>query len=223
MKKIAILLILPLFLLSLSACSSVESSDSNQDGQNAANSANNPAQSASSGSDEDAADSSYGALSPLQSANANNNGTQSVDISSYGDEQSAVNHPLEDDTDLNASENGIIDIKEKMFATQINEIYLNAEDYLGKTLRYQGMFQYQLWPDTNVVYCYVVRNGPGCCGTDSNPGFEVVWDGDSPKADDWVEATGVLEAYKEDGYDYLRVRLSSLDVMDVRGEETVYQ
>ncbi|MDR0425504.1 MAG: hypothetical protein LBH39_08680 [Clostridiales Family XIII bacterium] len=167
----------------------------------------------------------YGALSPL-SGQSNNNGTQSVDISGAANSPDTPAHQSASEVAASmgsVKDGDIIDIGEKMFATQINEIYLNAEDYLGKTLRYQGMFQNQLWPETGVVYCYVVRNGPGCCGTDSNPGFEVLWDSDYPKADDWVEATGVLEAYEEDGFDYLRVRLSSLEVMDARGAETVYQ
>jgi hypothetical protein len=178
------------------------------------------------GADGDILDGSlYGSLSPL-SGQSNNNGTQSVDISDATNSPDSPAHQSASEVAASMSSakaGDIIDIGEKMFATQINEIYLNAEDYLGKTLRYQGMFQNQLWADTGVVYCYVVRNGPGCCGTDSNPGFEVLWDSDYPKMDDWVEATGVLEAYKEDGFDYLRLRLSSLEVMDTRGAETVYQ
>ncbi|MDR1674698.1 MAG: hypothetical protein LBR54_04530, partial [Oscillospiraceae bacterium] len=31
---------------------------------------------------------------------------------------------------------GVVEIKEKMFVTHINDVYLNQEDYLGKTVKY---------------------------------------------------------------------------------------
>jgi hypothetical protein len=75
----------------------------------------------------------------------------------------------------------------------------------------------------------VLRYGPGCCGFDGNAGFEVAWDatdreaGPYPGEDDWVEAVGVLKSYEEDGYPYLYLALSSLQVLDRRGEEFVSQ
>jgi uncharacterized membrane protein YcgQ (UPF0703/DUF1980 family) len=133
----------------------------------------------------------------------------------------------------------LIEIREKMFIAQINDIYLNPEDYLGKTLVYEGLFDSYLYPETGVTYRYVIRYGPGCCGTDGNAGFEVSWDdappaqsGDPakgltlrkyPKKNDWVEVRGVLKAYDEDGFEYLHIVLSSLKVLDVRGAEYVNQ
>jgi hypothetical protein len=116
-----------------------------------------------------------------------------------------------------------IEIGEKMFISQTNDIYLNVDDYLGKTVKYEGIFDVYAFPEEDFEYYSVIRYGPGCCGYDGNAGFEVVWDGDYPKQDDWVEAVGVLEIYEEEGYEYLRVRLSSLTVLDTRGAEYVVQ
>jgi hypothetical protein len=75
----------------------------------------------------------------------------------------------------------------------------------------------------------VIRYGPGCCGNDGNAGFEVAWDnqdtagGAYPDLDAWVEASGVLRTYEEDGYPYLYLALSSLNVLDSRGAEFVTQ
>jgi uncharacterized membrane protein YcgQ (UPF0703/DUF1980 family) len=107
------------------------------------------------------------------------------------------------------SKDGAIEIKEKMFVAQTNEIYQNAADYLGKTIRLTGLFK-TFEGENGAKYYTVVRYGPGCCGTDSNPGFEALWDKGYPDEDAWVEATGVLEAYTEDGEEYLRLALSSL-------------
>lgn len=119
------------------------------------------------------------------------------------------------------STSDIIEIPEKFFITQINEIYVNQKDYLGKTIKYEGIFDTYYWEEMDQTYHYVIRYGPGCCGNDANAGFEVAWDGEYPEQNDWVEAVGVLEAYEEDGTEYLRLKLSSLNILPERGLETV--
>ncbi|MDR1429678.1 MAG: hypothetical protein LBI85_05265 [Spirochaetaceae bacterium] len=120
-------------------------------------------------------------------------------------------------------EGNFVEIKEKMFIAQTNDVYLNPDDYLGKGIRLEGLFKREGY--TEKEYCFVIRYGPGCCGTDGNAGFEVAWEGQGeyPKVDEWVEATGVLKTYDEDGYPYLYIALSSLTVMDQRGAEFVTQ
>jgi uncharacterized membrane protein YcgQ (UPF0703/DUF1980 family) len=115
----------------------------------------------------------------------------------------------------------VIEIKEKLFIAQTNDIYLNPEDYLGKGIKLEGLFKREGY--TGTEYCFVIRYGPGCCGVDGNAGFEVAWDGrgEYPQVDDWVEATGVLKTYDEDGYPYLYIALSSLNVLETRGAEFV--
>jgi uncharacterized membrane protein YcgQ (UPF0703/DUF1980 family) len=125
-----------------------------------------------------------------------------------------------------AATGGVIEIKEKMFISQVNDVYLNAEDYLGKTIKLEGLFKMEQGYDRS--YCFVLRYGPGCCGYDGNVGFEVAWNKDKekpyPGEDSWVEATGELKTYEEDGYDkFLYLDLVSLNVLNKRGQETVMQ
>jgi uncharacterized membrane protein YcgQ (UPF0703/DUF1980 family) len=97
---------------------------------------------------------------------------------------------------------------------------------LGKTIKLQGIFKKEQYAGIDTEYCFVLRYGPGCCGTDGNAGFEIAWDQPSsayPAVDDWVEAVGVLDYYEEDGYPYLYLALSSLTVLDERGAEYVTQ
>jgi zinc transport system permease protein len=124
------------------------------------------------------------------------------------------------------SNNNIVEIREKMFISQVNDVYLNTDDYLGKTIKLEGIFRKEQGHEKS--YCFVLRYGPGCCGTDGNVGFEVAWANEQaqsyPAIDSWVEATGVLKTYEEDGYDqYLYLDLSSLNVLSKRGAETVIQ
>ncbi|MDR1024137.1 MAG: metal ABC transporter permease [Treponema sp.] len=123
----------------------------------------------------------------------------------------------------------LVEIKEKMFIAQTNDIYLNVDDYLGKTIKLQGLFKREQYAGIDAEYCFVLRYGPGCCGTDSNAGFEVAWDTQSlperlyPDVDEWVEAVGDLSYYEEEGYFYPYLALSSLEVLDERGAEYVTQ
>jgi uncharacterized membrane protein YcgQ (UPF0703/DUF1980 family) len=126
-----------------------------------------------------------------------------------------------------SSSNNIIEIKEKMFIAQVNDVYLNTEDYLGKTIKLEGIFMSEQYYEEAAPYYFVIRYGPGCCGTDANAGFEVKWEKDNvksyPAADSWVEATGVLKIEEEGDYQYLYLALSSLDVLKKRGAEVVLQ
>lgn len=129
---------------------------------------------------------------------------------------------------LNSEEKKVIEIKEKMFIAQINDVYRNPEDYIGNIIKLEGLFVSEQYGD-NEPYCFVIRYGPGCCGTDGNAGFEVAWnkqDAESktyPNSDDWVEAVGILQTYEEDGYPYLYLDLSELNILNERGAEYVTQ
>jgi len=123
----------------------------------------------------------------------------------------------------------VVEIKEKMFIAQTNDIYINKDDYLGKTIKYEGIFDTSTWRGNGKTYRFVVRLGPGCCPGDvSAAGFEVFWDGNNsgktyPKKNDWVEVAGVLQEYDDDGIPSLRLALTSLTVLAKRGKERVTQ
>jgi zinc transport system permease protein len=151
-------------------------------------------------------------------AQTNNAGTQSVRVS-----------PAETEPVRPAFDNGgaVVEIQEKLFIAQVNDVYLNPEDYLGKTINLEGIFVSSQYEGREDPYCFVIRYGPGCCGNDGNAGFEIAWKSPPekgyPEMNDWVEATGTLGTYEEDGYPYLYIALESLNVLDQRGAEFVSQ
>jgi zinc transport system permease protein len=126
-------------------------------------------------------------------------------------------------------DSALVEIREKMFIAQVNDVYLNPEDYLGKTIKLEGLFKAEEYFNKESPLCFVVRYGPGCCGNDGNAGFEVAWNNETaanrtyPKDDDWVEVVGTLQSYEEEGYPYLYLALSGLTVLDKRGAEFVTQ
>jgi len=117
----------------------------------------------------------------------------------------------------------VIEIGEKMFIEQMNDIYYNFDEYDGKKIRYEGIFY--AYPDSEQFPAYqaVIRRGPGCCGDDGEVGFEVKWDKEYPAQDEWVEVIGVLSKDEESGYQRIQVELTSLEVLTTRGEEFVTQ
>jgi uncharacterized membrane protein YcgQ (UPF0703/DUF1980 family) len=121
----------------------------------------------------------------------------------------------------------VIEITENLFVAQLNDIYLNQDDYIGKKIKYEGMFTQYHWDETNMTYYLVYRKSPGCCGTDGQAGFEVVWPEDSyktyPTENDWCEVVGTLATYDDGGQSYLHIVLSSLTVLKKRGAEFVSQ
>jgi uncharacterized membrane protein YcgQ (UPF0703/DUF1980 family) len=124
------------------------------------------------------------------------------------------------------SKTTVIEIREKMFIAQTNDIYLNSEDYLGKTIKLEGVFLIEDFPWQERPFYYVLRFGPGCCAYDGSAGFEVMWEPNTkpetiyPKDNDWVEAIGILKEFSEGS---LYIALTTLTVLDKRGAEFVKQ
>ena len=117
-------------------------------------------------------------------------------------------------------------IPERFFVLQTQQIFLNSEEYLGRTIRYEGIFRSVFWPPTELYYHYVVRYTDDCCGgADGIIGFEVYFGDDNisetAEEDDWVEVTGILDEYEEDGVNHLRLIVTSIVVLDERGAEFV--
>ena len=123
------------------------------------------------------------------------------------------------------SNKNIIEIKERMFATQVNDVYVNSKDYLGKTIKYEGVFKLNKIFKTE--HNTVIRYGPGgCCGNDANIGFVVKWEKENaskkyPNLNDWVEVIGILKEYSEDDNKYIGLSLISLKVLPMHGKENV--
>lgn len=116
----------------------------------------------------------------------------------------------------------VVEIKENLYLTQVVDIYRNPKDYLKKELRLEGLYVVEV--KDGVETAYVRRYGPSCCTPEKGrPGFEVVWQGEAPDSSEWVEARGVLQQYRKDGEQRLRLKLSALSVKEERGAAFVTQ
>jgi putative membrane protein len=154
----------------------------------------------------------------VASTSAASDSPKAVDVSQSSSGTQAVAQ------DAASSSQGVIELTEKMYVTYINEIYTNYDDYIGRTIKLQGMFGSEYYDANKTTYYYVYRVGPGCCGNDGSMcGFEFTWDGEMPQDNDWIQVVGTLNKYDLDGQTYLTLKASSVTKMAVRGAENVYR
>jgi len=119
----------------------------------------------------------------------------------------------------------VVEITERMFVMQIEDIYANPKDYLGKTIKLEGIFRIDRDNEEEDRIYYTVTRGimDYCCSPEvwGRTGLEIYWDKEYPEDYEWVEAVGVLESYEEDGQKYLHIHLTSLTVLSEWGLEYV--
>lgn len=147
--------------------------------------------------------------------------TASSEAESTDVETSSVDEVL-DAVDAAKEGTDIVEISEKMFMTQISDIFYNIDDYNGKIIKVQGMYTATEYEDGSVLN-FVYRNGPGCCGNDGWGGFLLNYDGEYPNENDWIEVMGTLEIVEDEEYTDIYLNVTSLEVMDERGQEVVSQ
>jgi|GEM_PF-44707 ABC-type Mn2+/Zn2+ transport systems, permease components len=115
----------------------------------------------------------------------------------------------------------IVQIDEKVFMSQMTEIFANKEDYIGRTVSLEGyMYTQGVGEDLTGG---VVRNTPGCCGDDGILGFLYSWAGEVPKANEWLRVTGVLTEQEKDGTVQFVLEAEEVEVLEKRGVEFVTQ
>ncbi len=127
----------------------------------------------------------------------------------------------EDEELTNPEDEEIIEIREKVFIQQINDIYFSYEDYEGKKIVLEGMFEYFESYDGEEVEPVVYRNGPGCCGNDAVVYFILEYDGVFPSPNDWIRVLGKPYIRNTRYGDLLCLKVEKLEIKSERGLENV--
>lgn len=91
--------------------------------------------------------------------------------------------------------------------SQVYDMVMEPEQYLGRVVRVKGSLSYFQDPDTLKEYfAVVIADATACCAQ----GIEFVWNGrrypeDYPPLDTELTVTGVFNTYEENGYTYLQL------------------
>ena len=115
----------------------------------------------------------------------------------------------------------LIEIREKMFMTQISDIYYNFDEYADKIIKVEGIFGQEESMIDDSLLNTVFRYGPGCCGNDGWGGFYLIYEGVYPEIDAWIEVTGTVELEQSEQYTMMYLRVNSLEEKEERGAEYV--
>ncbi|MBR2289422.1 MAG: hypothetical protein IJ867_02105 [Clostridia bacterium] len=96
-----------------------------------------------------------------------------------------------------ANEKVDLDITDNYFIAQTNDVYINYDEYEGKTVRMEGYFYVYQDYSTGENYYAVIRNAPGCCGNDGLAGLDIKYDGEYPAVNTWIQVIGKIDKYSE--------------------------
>ncbi len=140
-----------------------------------------------------------------------------------------------EDASLNNNEE-VIKVMESVYADYINDMYLDRNKYIGKTIEVEGMFTI-LEEDNSNLYVYRLldvmehsheeehnhvhehdeHNHECMEKKEIKAGFNFIYDGDLPKENDWIKVVGTLQEKDDD----LVINAKSVEIMQDRGLEKV--
>ncbi|WP_312428413.1 hypothetical protein [Lacrimispora sp.] len=99
-----------------------------------------------------------------------------------------------------------------MVFSEVYNMMISPEEYMGKTIKAEGIFQVYQDSKNNNFYALVIADATACC----QQGLELIWDGDPSYPDDYpdenteIEITGVYQSYVEEGNTYYYVQVNDV-------------
>ena len=113
-------------------------------------------------------------------------------------------------------------ITNRFFAQQLRRIQVNHNDYIGRTVQYDGMFMSSVCNVTGDAFYFIGQFADDCCGGAAGgpEGFEVYLGSITPVEDfTWVQVIGVLEEYHIPGLNdsILRVNIRTMVEIGIPG------
>ena len=98
--------------------------------------------------------------------------------------------------------------------SQVYDMMMQPENYLGQRIRMRGNFSYYKDPDTQQEYfAVVIADATACCAQ----GIEFVWKGthtfpqDYPPIDTEITVTGIFGSYEENGFAYIQLKDAEIE------------
>ena len=103
-----------------------------------------------------------------------------------------------------------------MVYAEVNNIMTSPKNYVGKTIKMNGLYYASYFDQTDQYYHYVViTDATSCCPQ----GLEFTWDGNHAYPDDYpedqanIEVIGVFDSYDELGQTYYYLDVNDLSVL----------
>jgi len=130
--------------------------------------------------------------STLESTSTTNEDDMELDHNSINES----NNLTENNTPSIIKTNDIV-IKDESFITQLDDIFINLDEYLGKTLKIQGIVKIIDNSTFSIIRLYDMTHDDHThevfVGIDAN------YSGNLPAEDTWIEASGVIDKQLKNG------------------------
>lgn len=112
-----------------------------------------------------------------------------------------------------------ITIKDDTFITQMDEVFINIYDYIGKTMKVEGIVKNVLGKNFAVVRLYDMQHEDH--SHEVTVGIDAEYDGEVPAEDSWVEIIGVIDKQVRDEKDRPVLKVKSLEKKFTWGQAKV--
>ncbi len=117
------------------------------------------------------------------------------------------------------ADDGIVDLTQlssTMVYAEVSNMMMTPEDYIGKTIKMNGLYYASHNPELDIYYHFVIiADATACC----SQGLEFLLNGEHTYPDDYpadktpVEVTGVWGSYEEDGNTYYHIATDEITVL----------
>lgn len=130
------------------------------------------------------------------------------------------NSDLVENTLPSIIKNNDIIIKDESFITQLDDIFINLDDYIGKTLKIQGIVKVIDDSNFSIIRLYDMAHDDHThevfVGIDAN------YSGHIPPEDTWVEASGVIDKQFKDGKEEPILKIQIISTIEPGQEKVTY-
>jgi uncharacterized membrane protein YcgQ (UPF0703/DUF1980 family) len=115
-------------------------------------------------------------------------------------------------------------IQGTLFVEQCNDVYLNPEDYDGKSVKIEGLMDIYPSEEDGTTTYGVFRYGPGCCGNDGVAGFQLHTSKELTfQSEDWIEVNGTFRVAEDEGVITVVIETEDITLKAEQGTEFVIQ
>lgn len=112
-----------------------------------------------------------------------------------------------------------ITIKDDTFITQMDEVFINIYDYIGKTMKVEGIVKNVSGKNFAVVRLYDMQHEDH--SHEVTVGIDAEYNGEVPAEDSWVKIIGVIDKQVRDGKDKPVLKVKSLEKKFTWGQAKV--
>ena len=148
--------------------------------------------------------------------------TEKAELQGENEKNVSVENDLQDniEEEKNNIKNVDVIISDENFITDMDEVFNNIDDYIGKTMKVEGFIGSIDGDNFKVLRLYDMAHDDH--SHEVTVGVNAIYDGEVPAEDTWVEIIGVIIKEVVDGREQPVIKVSRLEKKFTHGKTKVY-